>query len=127
MPLPRNLARLNKSFTNRVMRMLAGWAPGFAVVHHTGRKSGARFTSPVWALRRGDTLSIALVYGRDSDWVKNVLAADGCEVEYGRRTLVLGQPRIVHDPTHKQAPAVARPLLRLLNVDDGLELAILPS
>lgn len=77
------------------------------------------------ASARGDTLTIALVYGSDSDWTKNVLAANGCEAEYGRQVLVLGQPRIVHDPTHRQAPVVARPLLRLLNVSDALELTIL--
>jgi deazaflavin-dependent oxidoreductase (nitroreductase family) len=125
MPLPKKLARFNRSVTNRLMLLLAGWAPGFAVLHHAGRKSGTPYTTPVWALRRANTLTIALVYGPDSDWTKNILAANGCEAEYGRQMLVLGQPRIVHDPTHNQAPAAARPLLRLLNVSDALELAIL--
>ena len=90
MPLPRALARFNRSATNRMMRLLADGPLGFAVVHHAGRKSGKRYTTTGRALRRGDTLTIALVYGSDSDWTKNVLAANGCEAEYGRQVLVLG-------------------------------------
>lgn len=126
MPMPRRLARFNRTATNRIMRALAGWAPGFAIIQHTGRKSGQPYENPVWALRRGDTLAIALVYGADSDWVKNVIAAGGCRAKFASKTLTLTNPTIVHDPTRKNAPALARPILRLMNVDDGLELTIAP-
>lgn len=126
MPIPKNIARFNRSVTNRVTRAIAGWAPGFAIVHHKGRKSGMDYRTPVNAFRHGDTLVIALTYGPDGDWTRNVLAASGCEAECGRKTLVLGEPRLVHDSTRRRVPLLVRPVLRLLNVADFLELAILP-
>jgi hypothetical protein len=56
--------------------------------------------------------------------VKNILAAVGCQAKFGGKMLTLTNPTIVHDPTRKNAPPLARPILRLLNVDDGLELTI---
>jgi deazaflavin-dependent oxidoreductase (nitroreductase family) len=75
MPLPKRLARFNIKVTNRITGPFASRLPGFAIVHHVGRKSGTRRTTPVNMFRDGDDYVIALTYGRDSQWVKNVLAA----------------------------------------------------
>jgi deazaflavin-dependent oxidoreductase (nitroreductase family) len=39
----------------------------------TGRKSRRPHTNPVWFVRKGNTLYLVPVRGRDSDWYKNVL------------------------------------------------------
>ena len=80
MPLPRGVARFNRRATNRVTRRIAGWIPGFAIVLHTGRRSGRTYRTPVNAFRGGDGYRIALTYGADSDWVRNVMDAGGCEI-----------------------------------------------
>lgn len=67
---------------------------------------------------------IALVYGTDSDWVRNVTAAGGCELNVRGRQLRLIRPRIVHDETRRDVPPIVRSALRLLGVDDFLYLTI---
>src|SRR5262245_36967221 len=113
MPLPRWLARFNRHATNVVARHLAGWLPGSAIVAHRGRRSSAAYRTPVNAFARPGGYVIALTYGPEADWVKNVLAAGGCELAVGGRRVRLSHPRLVRDPTRRLVPAPVRPLLRL--------------
>ena len=78
MPLPDRLATFNRSVTNRIVRTFAGHLPWFAIVVHRGRKSGRIYRTPVNAFGIDDGFVIALTYGPDRDWVKNVLAAGRC-------------------------------------------------
>src|SRR5215204_4698399 len=50
-PLPKQLARFNRVTTNRVAFPVARRVPGFAVVLHTGRRSGCSYRTPVNAFR----------------------------------------------------------------------------
>jgi deazaflavin-dependent oxidoreductase (nitroreductase family) len=97
---------------NRVTKFVAPWAPGWAVVIHRGRKSGRTFRTPLWAFRRGDGFVIALTYGPDADWVRNVLAANGCELESRRRRYQVVNPRVYRDQNATGMPAVIRFVLR---------------
>lgn len=124
MPLPRWLARFNRRVTNVLGRRVAGWLPGFAIVDHRGRRSGTAYRTPVNVFARPDGYVIALTYGPSAEWVKNVLAADGCELEVNRRHIRLVHPRIIHDPRQQLVPALVRPILRLVEVNDFLELDI---
>jgi deazaflavin-dependent oxidoreductase (nitroreductase family) len=112
MPAPRWLARANKTGLNRLTKFIAPWAPGWAVVVHRGRKSGRTFHTPLWAFRRQGRYVIALTYGSDADWVRNVLAAGGCELQSRRRHYQLGAPRVYHDENASDMPAFIRFMLR---------------
>lgn len=122
MPLPEWLARLNRSGINRVTRPVAERLPGFAVVIHTGVRTGRKYRTPVNMFRSGDGYVIALTYGRERDWVKNVLAAGGCEVETRGSSIALSDPRIVRDERQSRAPLAIRPILKALGVKEFLEL-----
>src|SRR6266481_616047 len=122
MPFPRWLARFNLYVTNRILSPLARFVPGMAVVVHTGRKTRRRYRTPVVVFQRGRHFIIALTYGRESQWVQNVLAQDGCDLETVRRTMRLTRPRIVHDPQRQSMPSPVRIALRLINVSDFLEM-----
>ena len=122
MPLPDWLAKLNRSVTNRITRPVAGRLPGFAVVVHTGVRTGRRYRTPVNLFRAGNRYVIALTYGRERTWVKNVLAAGWCDVETRGRTVRLSRPRIVRDERQSIVPAAIRPGLRAMNVNEFLEL-----
>jgi deazaflavin-dependent oxidoreductase (nitroreductase family) len=122
MPLPEWLARLNRSGINRVTRPVAERLPGFAVVIHTGVRTGRRYRTPVNMFRSGDGYVIALTYGRERDWVKNVLAAGGCEVETRGSSIALTDPRIVRDERQTRVPLAIRPILKALGVTEFLEL-----
>jgi deazaflavin-dependent oxidoreductase (nitroreductase family) len=51
-----------------------------AAIHHTGRRSGKRYVTPVGARVNGDVAIIPLTFGDQSDWVRNVRAAGNCRI-----------------------------------------------
>ena len=75
------VAAFNLAVTNRITSRFAGRLPGFGIVTHVGRKSGKVYRTPVNVFRAPEGFLIALTYGRESEWVRNVLAAGGCELE----------------------------------------------
>jgi deazaflavin-dependent oxidoreductase (nitroreductase family) len=119
-PIPKAVARFNKHVTNHVTIHIATWAPGFAVVNHVGRRSHRRYRTPVNVFRNGERYNFALTYGRDADWVRNVVAAGSCEIETRRKQLRLVEPEIFTDPTCRVVPRPARWILRALRVSEFL-------
>ena len=122
MPLPEWLGRFNRSITNRVTRPFAGRLPGFAILMHTGRRTGHSHRTPVNIFRSGERFVIALTYGRDTDWVRNVMASGSCIVLTRASTIRLHDPRIVTDPRAMLGPSPIRPILRMANVNQFMEL-----
>ena len=95
MELPRAMRTANRRFTNRV---IGGWAPHvppWAVVVHTGRKTGATYRTPIAVFIRGNTAVVGLPYGTDTDWVLNLLNAGGGRLVRRGREHVLTNPRLV--------------------------------
>ena len=127
MPLPKGLARFNRVVTNRVVGPFAARLPGFAIVTHVGRRSGREHSNPVNLFRRGDRYVIALTYGADSQWVRNVLAAGAVDVDTRGRRIHLVEPEVVHDERQSLVPAPLRPILRAANVTDFLVLGRAPE
>jgi hypothetical protein len=66
---------------------------------------------------------IALTYGWESEWVKNVLAARGCELETRGVRYQLSAPTIVQDPTGRRFPRPVRIVLRLIGATDFMQLS----
>lgn len=122
MPLPRAVARFNRFALNRVVRRIAPRMPGLGLVVHVGRRSGREFRTPVNVFTADGRVTIALTYGPQADWVRNVLAAHGCTLITRGRALHLVDPRIVHDATRAAMPPVVRQLLGVLRVADFLVL-----
>jgi deazaflavin-dependent oxidoreductase (nitroreductase family) len=122
MALPPWLARFNRRATNRLTRGIAGRAPWFAIVIHTGRRSDRTYRTPVNAFRDGDDYLIALTYGAATDWVRNVLAAGGCELVTRGRQIRLTNPRIVMDASRHWAPPPVRVVLTLIGATQYLRL-----
>jgi deazaflavin-dependent oxidoreductase (nitroreductase family) len=122
MPAPRALARINRLFTNRLLSPLAARLPGFGIIVHTGRKSGRQYRTPVLIFRRGGGYVVALTYGPDSDWVRNVLASGGCTLETRGHHITLVSPRLDHDEQRRSMPALVRPILGWIDVSDFLTL-----
>jgi deazaflavin-dependent oxidoreductase (nitroreductase family) len=125
MPAPRWVARFNRSVTNRLTGPLAPWLPGFGVVIHTGRRTGTRYRTPVNVFSGADGgFVIALTYGPEAEWVRNVLASGGCALQTRGRTVTLSRPRLVHDPRQRAVPPPVRVVLGLLHVSDFLRLEL---
>lgn len=121
MPLPRRIAELNRDVTNRVAIRFSGRFPPFALVEHTGRRSGRIYRTPVMLFRAPDGYAIALTYGPSTDWVRNLLAANAATVIQGGHRILITAPRLDHGPSSRRHfPLPARAILRLLNVEDAL-------
>lgn len=121
MPLPRGLAEFNKHVTNRAALLIAGWMPGFAIIHHVGRTTGEQYDTPVNVFRRDDGYLFALTYGVAS-WVKNVLAANGCTITTRGARVELSDPLLYTDPARDDIPVPVRWVLGWVDVDQFLYL-----
>ena len=95
MKASRRLARFNKVVTNRVQGVYAWIVPPWAVILHRGRRSGRAYRTPVLAFRQDRTLIVALIYGEESDWLRNLRAAGGGLIVRAGRTYELARPRVV--------------------------------
>ena len=122
MPIPIAIASFNKKVTNRLTAPFAGHLPGFAVVVHRGRTSGRVYRTPVNVFRRHDTYVFVMTYGPHVDWVRNVEAAGTCDIETRGRSVHLVQPRRFRDATRVAVPGPVRMILRLIDVDEFMEM-----
>ena len=127
MPVPQWVGRWNKIFLNRITKRIAPWMPIFGLVIHRGRRSGRLYQTPVNVFPTENGYLMALTYGTNADWVKNVLAAGGCELRTRRRTVRLESPRLVHDESRRGVPPVVRLALRVGHVADFLSLETAPA
>jgi deazaflavin-dependent oxidoreductase (nitroreductase family) len=127
MPIPRIVGQWNKAGLNRVTKHIAPWTPGFGVVIHSGRRSGREYQTPVNVFATEDGYVLALTYGPDTDWVKNVLAAGGCELRTRGRAIRLVSPRLFHDEARRAIRPLERQVLRVLGVADFLSLKTAPA
>lgn len=113
-------------YFNRLAVEVAGrrFVPLWAVVKHRGRRSGKEYSTPVGVLTTPDTFVIALVWGRNADWVRNLRTAGGGTVHWRGRDEVVTEPEIVGlDVARSVTPAPLRPLLSWLPGDgDFLQL-----
>jgi deazaflavin-dependent oxidoreductase (nitroreductase family) len=117
MHFPRFMRRVNRVFTNPLLGTIAWIVPPLAVVHHVGRKSGRHFKAPVVAFRTDKGFVIPLTYGRDVDWGRNLIAADGGEVEQMGKRYKLRHARIVGSgAAYKHLPPGVRSVLRAANL-----------
>jgi deazaflavin-dependent oxidoreductase (nitroreductase family) len=118
MPLPRRLARFNRVVTNRLFGLVAGRIPPWVFVEHVGRRSGRRYRAVLSAFRCGDNLVIALTYGENADWARNVVTAQWCRVQYARRWQTFNCAELVRGKAGlRLLPPFPRAVLRLAGWD----------
>jgi deazaflavin-dependent oxidoreductase (nitroreductase family) len=124
MPAPRWLARFNARVTNNITRPFASDLPGLGVVVHIGRKTQQEYRTPVNVFRSPKGFVIALTYGPNSEWVRNILASRVCTLETRGRRWRLVRPQVVHDEQRRLVPLAVGIILRLVGVSDFLTLDV---
>jgi hypothetical protein len=68
-----------------------------------------------------------MTFGPQSDWVQNVLAAGGCEIDWKGRRYSLGEPEIIDWATARSAFSTGeRLLLRAVGMTSFVRLRRLP-
>jgi len=118
----RAVRRFNRAFTNPRQMKTAGTPGAYAsVIRHVGRTSGRPYETPVGTFATDDGFVIALPYGSDPDWLKNVLASGSATIVAEGHTYRVDRPELV--PTAVAAPHLPRSEqrnLRLFAVDQCL-------
>lgn len=109
--LPRALARANRYVTNPVMGLWAKYLPPWAVIIHSGRRSGREYRTVLWAFRDEARLFIVLTYG-ETDWSRNVMAAGEAKLIRRGRTWQLTNPRIITADEMGRRPGLVGILVR---------------
>lgn len=120
-PLLDTVRRTNRAMKPLALRSAGGPGSGTSVVRHIGRSTGREFETPVAVVTTDDGFAIALPYGANTDWLKNVLAG-------GTATILSdGATHEVHEPELLPMSAMAstfspadRRVFRLFNVDQCL-------
>ncbi|HST04928.1 MAG TPA: nitroreductase family deazaflavin-dependent oxidoreductase [Chloroflexia bacterium] len=125
--LPKGIRTFNKYVTNRVLRVftLLPFGP-FGVIHHAGRRSQKPYETVlmVWSFEQG--FVIALTYGNDVDWLRNIRAAGGCAIYWHRNLYKCGPPEALETSKGMLAlPGFARAILQMQGVRDFVWMKIL--
>jgi deazaflavin-dependent oxidoreductase (nitroreductase family) len=107
---------------NPISRRFARWLPGFGILGYRGRKTAKAYRTPLNIFRHGDDWVVALTYGSDVQWVKNVLAAGEATLEKGRRRIRLREPELIVDPQRRLMPFGVRQVLGLMRVSEFMRL-----
>jgi len=110
--------------TSPVTLPLAGkrWNPIFAAVEHRGRKTGRVYRTPVAARRSGDGFTIALAFGAQVDWYRNLVAAGGGTIQWRGDAYAVTAPERVDAATVLTTfDPVQRLLLRIAGVDGFIQ------
>jgi deazaflavin-dependent oxidoreductase (nitroreductase family) len=118
----KRIRSFNKYITNPLLRRFANASRGpFAVIRHVGRRSGKPYETTIMVWQMGDEFVIALTYGPDVDWYRNLVAAGkGTLLWHGKR-YAIAKPEPIDVTTALSAfPPTFRPLLRLLGVQHFL-------
>ncbi|OBH49051.1 nitroreductase [Mycobacterium mantenii] len=114
---------LQVKYLNSAIKPIARFLPGTATIKHRGRTSGTSYETIITPYRKGQVLAIALGHGK-TNWVKNVLAAGGADVQFSRNRVVhITNPRILpagtEGPEAERLPRMARMQLRRIGVFVG--------
>src|SRR5271157_1798046 len=105
----------NKHILNRLTRTFASFSRGpFAVIRHVGRRSGKPYETPIMVEPMGDSIVIALTYGPEVDWYRNILAAGHGTLLWHGRIYAIEKPESIDGTT--ALPAFSPPLRLILKM-----------
>ena len=120
----RPIVAMTKRWINPKQLRTAGTPGAYAgIILHRGRKSGRAYQTPVGVVAADDGFVIALPYGTQAQWVRNVLAARSATLVTEGRTWTVDQAELV--PTAGVMEAFGpsdRRMFRLLRTDQCLRL-----
>ena len=89
------IRRFNRAYVNPRQRD-AGTPGAYAsIIQHVGRATGTSYATPIVASGTEDGFVIALPYGSQADWLKNVLAAGSATILHEGRSDAVERPELV--------------------------------
>jgi deazaflavin-dependent oxidoreductase (nitroreductase family) len=123
------IRQFNKRILNPAMLAFAGHRLSpYAAVRHVGRRTGREYATPIVVGPAEDGFVIPLPYGENIDWLRNVLAAGGCTIEWQGRPYEVTEPQVVDSSTALATLPVRHKLaLSLFGIYKFLSLKTLPT
>jgi deazaflavin-dependent oxidoreductase (nitroreductase family) len=123
-PVVNAVRRVNRAVFNPRQMGSAGSPGAYAsVIRHKGRTSGKAYETPVGAVPTDDGFVIALPYGSEADWLKNVSAAGSATIVNEGHTYRVDQPQVVPmEAVAAQFPPHDQRNFRVLDVNQALRI-----
>ncbi|OYO22001.1 nitroreductase family deazaflavin-dependent oxidoreductase [Enemella dayhoffiae] len=81
----RALALVGRRLNPTALRLAHAGRGPFSVIRHVGRRSGRTFETPVILAPVPEGFIAELTWGDRVDWLRNIVAAGGCDVRVGGR------------------------------------------
>lgn len=117
--MPRWWGQINKRVFNP-RELERGVRP---VLTHIGRTSGKRYRTPLEAHPVDGGYVFTLVYGSESDWVRNVLALGHARLTVGGQEVELDTPRLIdEEEAWRSLPDTVKRPPRLLRITEYLRM-----
>jgi deazaflavin-dependent oxidoreductase (nitroreductase family) len=112
------MVRLTRATGPISMRIAqTGIVPLWAVVRHRGRRSGKLYSTPIAIRPTPEGFVLPLPWGENTDWCRNLRAADGGVIRWSGREVEVKAPEVIDTADALPAfPAVMRPIVRLIGI-----------
>lgn len=118
------LRKFNRLIFNPIIKLIAGRF-FYALVIHTGRRSGKAYSTPVVATKKDEFVFVPLPYGANTDWLLNVQAKGECLVKLKSQCYSLVNPETVEPAVALSAfPATLQRAFKRAKVNQFLRLRI---
>ncbi len=116
--------RISRATKPTVLKSAGTAGSPTSVVRHVGRVSGKEYETPITAVPTETGFLIALPYGPNTDWLKNVVASGTATIVIGGETVAVERPEIVSRETaERDFPAGAARALRIFGVEECLRVS----
>lgn len=117
-----------KHFINPLLRNFAHGKHGpFALLRHVGRRSGKIYEIPIMVWPVADGFVIALTYGPQVDWLRNLQAAEQGSLRWHKQEYIFQKPEFIDEQTGLQAlPSFIRSFLQQRGTHEFVKLVSQP-
>jgi deazaflavin-dependent oxidoreductase (nitroreductase family) len=127
-PVLNTVRRISRATHPMVLKTAGQAGNSTSVIRHVGRSSGRDYETPVSALTTEDGFLIALPYGPNTDWLKNVLARGSASIVDQGTTYTVEDPEVVPvSEAEPDLPAAELRTLRLFRVESCLRVRRVPE
>ena len=124
---------MTKLLNPLIVKLAGGRHFGLAAqIRHVGRRSGRTYTTPVSARRSGDMVVIALTFGNQSDWSRNVRSNGGGKILIKGKDYDVTQPQVMsRQEAFPLVQAAFNPIeragFRMLGIKQVMILRVVPA
>jgi len=120
-----HIRAFNKHYFNKLVHRFAGVSrTPFALIRHVGRRSGKPYETPIIVMPQGNGFVIALTYGPQVDWYRNVQSAGQATLLWHNKEYALKQPEPITPQAGLSAfPPPFRQILGLLGTRDFVRMS----